>query len=208
MYHSRDIADLREDVRANCVIFLDLCKEAGLSVLITETVRDDEYQRYLVANGYASKTATRPTFHSVKAGLAFDICKNVKGHEYDDLSFFDRCGQIAKQVGFSWGGDWKSFKDRPHIQWDAHGKYTGAMIRAGKFPPEMEEYMTQSDFNRMMDAYLAQLRTKPVTGWAAQTWADAKKSGITDGTAPQGLITRQEVVTMIDRAISNRQGVK
>ena len=208
MYHSRDIADLRADVRANCIIFIDLCKEAGLPVLITETVRDDEYQRYLAANGYASKTATRPTFHSVKAGLAFDICKNVKGHEYDDLSFFDRCGQIAKQVGFSWGGDWRSFPDKPHIQWDAHGKYTGSMILAGKFPPEMEEYMTQADFNKMMDAYLAQLRTKPVSGWAAQTWADAKKSGIADGTAPQGLITRQEVVTMIDRAISNRQGVK
>ena len=200
MYHSRDIADLRADVRANCVIFLDLCKEAGLPVLITETVRDDEYQRYLAANGYASKTATRPTFHSAKAGLAFDICKNVKGHEYDDLSFFDRCGQIAKQVGFSWGGDWKSFPDKPHIQWDAHGKYTGSMILAGKYPPEMEEYMDQATFNKMADAYLAQLRTKPVSTWAKDDWEKAKADKITDGTAPQGLITRQEVVTMINRA--------
>ena len=200
MYHSRDIADLRADVRANCIIFIDLCKEAGLPVLITETVRDDEYQRYLAANGYASKTATRPTFHSVKAGLAFDICKNVKGHEYDDLSFFDRCGQIAKQVGFSWGGDWKSFPDKPHIQWDAHGKYTGSMILAGKYPPEMEEYMDQATFNKMADAYLAQLRTKTVSTWAKDDWEKAKKDKITDGTAPQGLITRQEVVTMINRA--------
>ena len=205
MYHSRDIADLRADVRANCIIFIDLCKEAGLPVLITETVRDDEYQRYLAANGYASKKATRPTFHSVKAGLAFDICKNVKGHEYDDLSFFDRCGQIAKQVGFSWGGDWKSFPDKPHIQWDAHGKYTGSMILAGKYPPEMEEYMTQADFNKMMDAYLAQLRTKPVSTWAKDDWKKAKADKITDGTAPQGLITRQEVVTMINRA-NNAKG--
>ena len=205
MYHSRDIADLRADVRANCVIFLDLCKEAGLPVLITETVRDDEYQRYLAANGYASKTATRPTFHSVKAGLAFDICKNVKGHEYDDLSFFDKCGQIAKQVGFSWGGDWKSFKDRPHIQWDAHGKYTGSMILAGKYPPEMEEYMDQATFNKMADAYLSQLRTKTVSTWAKDDWEKAKADKITDGTAPQGLITRQEVVTMINRA-NNAKG--
>lgn len=200
MYHSRDTADLRADVRANCIIFIDLCKEAGLPVLITETVRDDEYQRYLAANGYASKTATRPTFHSVKAGLAFDICKNVKGHEYDDLSFFDKCGQIAKQVGFSWGGDWKSFPDKPHIQWDAHGKYTGSMILAGKYPPEMEEYMDQATFNKMADAYLAQLRTKPVSAWAKDNWDKAKADKITDGTAPQGLITRQEVVTMINRA--------
>ena len=200
MYHSRDIAHLRADVRANCIIFIDLCKQAGLPVLITETVRDDEYQRYLAANGYASKTATRPTFHSVKAGLAFDICKNVKGHEYDDLSFFDKCGQIAKQVGFSWGGDWKSFKDRPHIQWDSHGKYTGGMILAGKYPPEMEEYMDQATFNKMADAYLAQLRTKPVSTWAKDDWDKAKADKITDGTAPQGLITRQEVATMINRA--------
>ena len=200
MYHSRDIADLRADVRANCVIFLNLCKEAGLPVLVTETVRDDEYQRYLAANGYAAKNATRPTFHGVKAGLAFDICKNVKGHEYDDPSFFARCGQIAKQVGFSWGGDWKSFKDQPHIQWDAHGKYTGSMILAGKYPPEMEEYMDQATFNKMADAYLAQLRTKPVSTWAKDDWDKAKADKITDGTAPQGLITRQEVVTMINRA--------
>ena len=205
MYHSRDIADLRADVRANCIIFIDLCKEAGLPVLITETVRDDEYQRYLAANGYASKKATRPTFHSVKAGLAFDICKNVKGHEYDDLSFFDKCGQIAKQVGFSWGGDWKSFPDKPHIQWDAHGKYTGSMILAGKYPPEMEEYMDQATFNKMADAYLAQLRTKTVSTWAKDDWEKAKKDKITDGTAPQGLITRQEVVTMINRA-NNAKG--
>ena len=200
MYHSRDIADLRADVRANCIIFIDLCKQAGLPVLITETVRDDEYQRYLAANGYASKKATRPTFHGVKAGLAFDICKNVKGHEYDDLSFFDKCGQIAKQVGFSWGGDWKSFPDKPHIQWDAHGKYNGSMILAGKYPPEMEEYMDQATFNKMADAYLAQLRTKPVSTWAKDYWDKAKADKITDGTAPQGLITRQEVVTMINRA--------
>ena len=205
MYHSRDIADLRADVRANCIVFIDLCKEAGLPVLITETVRDDEYQRYLAANGYASKTATRPTFHSVKAGLAFDICKNVKGHEYDDASFFAQCGQIGKQVGFSWGGDWKSFPDRPHFQWDAHGKYTGSMILAGKYPPEMEEYMDQATFNKMADAYLAQLRTKPVSTWAKDDWEKAKKDKITDGTAQQGLITRQEVVTMINRA-NNTKG--
>ena len=200
MYHSRDIADLRADVRANCVIFLDLCKEAGLPVLVTETVRDDEYQRYLARMGYAAKTATRPTFHSVKAGLAFDICKNVKGHEYDDPSFFARCGQIGKQVGFSWGGDWKKFPDKPHFQWDDHGRYGGSSILTGHYPPEMEEYMDQATFNKMMDAYLAQLGTKPVANWAKADWAAAKAAGITDGSAPQRLITRQEAVVMLERS--------
>ena len=206
MLNSRSLKDLRSDVRENCEIFLELCKSAGLKVLVTQTLRDNEYQASLYALGRTKpgKIVTNlkiPTFHGV--GLAFDICKNVRGHEYDDLAFFKKCGQIGKQVGFSWGGDWKSFKDRPHFQWDAHGKYTGAMIRAGKLPPEMEEYMDQATFNKMMDEYLAQLRTKPASAWAKADWDKAKADKITDGTAPQGLITRQEVVTMIERAISS-----
>lgn len=200
MYHSRDIADLRADVRRNCVIFLDLCKEAGLPVLVTETVRDDEYQRYLARMGYAAKNATRPTFHSVKAGLAFDICKNVKGHEYDDPSFFARCGQIGKQVGFSWGGDWKKFPDKPHFQWDDHGRYGDSSILVGHYPPEMEEYMDQATFDKMMDTWLARQRAKSVSSWAKGAWDAAAAAGITDGSAPQGFITRQEAVTMIERA--------
>ena len=201
MLHSDELKYLRVDVRVNCEKFLALCKEAGLNVKVTQTVRDDEYQRLLVAQGYAAKTATRPTFHSVKAGLAFDICKNVRGHEYDDPSFFACCGQIGKQVGFSWGGDWKSFPDRPHFQWDNHRKWSSRMLLAGKYPPEMEEYMTQAEFNKMMDTYLAQKRvdSTPST-WAKDTWELAKKQGITDGSGPHGLCTREEVVALIERS--------
>lgn len=74
------------------------------------------------------------------------------------------------------------------------------MILAGKYPPEMEEYMDQATFNKMMDAYLAQQRTKPVSSWAKPVWDAAKEEGITDGTAPQAFITRQEAMTMIQRA--------
>ena len=201
MFHSDELKYLRADVRVNCEKFLALCKEAGLNVKITQTVRDDEYQRLLVAQGYAAKTATRPTFHSVKAGLAFDICKNVRGHEYDDPSFFACCGQIGKQVGFSWGGDWRSFPDRPHFQWDNYRKWSSRMILAGKYPPEMEEYMTQAEFNKMMDTYLAQKRVDSTPSeWAKGAWELAKKQGITDGSGPHGLCTREEVVALIERS--------
>jgi hypothetical protein len=201
MFHSDELKYLRADVRVNCEKFLALCKEAGLNVKVTQTVRDDAYQKYLVSKGYASKDASRPTFHSVKAGLAFDICKNVRGHEYDDATFFALCGQIGKQVGFSWGGDWRKFPDRPHFQWDNHLRWTGSMILAGKYPPEMEEYMTQADFNKMMDTYLAQKRAeKNPSTWAKDTWELAKKQGITDGSGPHGLCTREEVVALIERS--------
>ena len=201
MFHSDELKYLRADVRVNCEKFLALCKEAGVNVKVTHTVRDDEYQRLLVAQGYAAKTATRPTFHPVKAGLAFDICKNVRGHEYDDPSFFACCGQIGKQVGFSWGGDWRSFPDRPHFQWDNHRKWSSRMILAGKYAPGMEEYMTQAEFNKMMDTYLAQKRVDSTPSeWAKGAWELAKKQGITDGSGPHGLCTREEVVALIERS--------
>ena len=108
MYHSKDIADLRADVRRNCVIFLDLCKEAGLPVLVTETVRDDEYQRYLARMGYAAKTATRPTFHSIKAGLAFDICKKVKGMSTTTRRSLPAAGRSASRSAFRGAGTGKN----------------------------------------------------------------------------------------------------
>lgn len=146
MLKSRDIGRLRADVAANCRTFLALCKAEGLEVLVTETVRDLEYQAALYAQGRTAPGSVvtnqkTPSFHWEKVGLAFDIAKNVKGHEYDDPEFFRKCGAIGKKMGFTWGGDWKSLPDSPHFQWDEHGKYTAAMVRIGKLPPQMPRYV-------------------------------------------------------------------
>lgn len=142
MLNSREIKRLRPDVAENCRRWLELCKEAGLDVLVTQTVRDKEYQEYLYAQGRTRPgsivtNGRMPTFHADNVGCAFDFCKNVKGHEYDDNAFFHKAAALAKGIGFSWGGDWKSFVDMPHIQWDCGGEWTSSMILAGKFPPEM-----------------------------------------------------------------------
>ncbi len=142
MLNSRDIALLRDDVEENCRKWLERCKAEGLNVLVTNTVRDKEYQEYLYAQGRTRPgsivtNGRTPTFHADTAGLAFDFCKNVKGHEYDDTAFFHKAAAIAKEMGFSWGGDWTSFVDMPHIQWDNGGAWTSQMILAGKLPPTM-----------------------------------------------------------------------
>ncbi|WP_062513910.1 M15 family metallopeptidase [Halobacillus sp. KGW1] len=41
-----------------------------------------------------------------------------------------RVAQIAKSLGFTWGGDWSSFKDYPHI--DLSGGYGWRDLKAGK----------------------------------------------------------------------------
>ena len=139
MLNSRDINLLRPDVAANCRVFLAECQRENLPVLITGTVRDAAYQTQCYNNGTA-KTKV-PSFHSTEAGLAFDICKNVKGGEYSDAAFFQKCADIAKRIGFEWGGDWKSFPDRPHFQWSgAQNQYTSTDILAGRYPPTMPPY--------------------------------------------------------------------
>ena len=119
MLNSRDIDRLRPDVAANCRAWLELCRAAGLLVLVTGTVRDEEYQQYFFENGTAATPV--PSFHGEQAGLAFDFCQNIKGQEYSDSTFFQRAGELGEQVGFEWGGRWKSFPDRPHLQWSDGG---------------------------------------------------------------------------------------
>ena len=139
MVNSREIDELRPDVAANCRVWLELCREAGLQVLVTGTVRDGEYQQQCYKNG--TSKSPRPAFHAQGVGLAFDFCRNIKGHEYDDLEFFRRAGEIGEKIGFEWGGRWTSFPDRPHLQWSGpHHELTSKDIWAGKRPPTMPLY--------------------------------------------------------------------
>lgn len=221
MVNSRQLSDLRADVEANCRIFLRLCEAEGLRVLVTQTLRDDEYQASLYAKGRTAPgsivtNSKTTTFHG--AGLAFDICQNVKGKEYSDAGFFTRCGAIAKRVGFSWGGDWASFPDRPHIQWDAGGQYSGSMIRAGRLPGTMPAYersgemITIDDINSMDETTVLALAAKlqNVLGQQAQTGSvgdelqEAVAAGITDGSRPKAWCTRAQAAVMIKRALAQK----
>ena len=208
MRHSRDIDDLRADVAANCRSLIALAEREGLHALVTETVRDGEYQKMLAEKGYAAAGAVTPSFHADHAGLAFDICKNEKGHAYDDPAFFARMGELGKKVGFSWGGDWRSFPDRPHFQWDAGGTYTSAMVRARRYPPPMprfeEEEMTQQEFNERMETYLKTLAQQQPAHWSAEARAWAEKTGLIAGDETgnrqyRSFLTREQLAVLLHR---------
>ena len=174
MYNSRNIDDLRSDVAANCRVWLELCRAAGLQVLITGTVRDEEYQQQCYRNG--TSKSPRPAFHAQGVGLAFDFCRNIKGHEYDDLEFFRRAGELGEKIGFEWGGRWTSFPDRPHLQWSGpNQELTSKDIWAGKRPPAMplyqkEDVMTQEQFNVMFQEAVKKYQTPPVPDNTPAEW--------------------------------------
>lgn len=113
----RDINELSPLAQVACKLFIQKCKEKGLDVLITETYRSQERQNYLYEQGRTRSgkivTWTHNSRHTSRR--AWDICKNVKGHEYDDPSFFKKCGSIAKELNITWGGTW-STPDTPHFE--------------------------------------------------------------------------------------------
>ena len=113
----RDINELTPTAQRACKLFVERCKAVGLNVLITETYRSQERQNYLYEQGRTRPgnkvTWTKNSRHTSRR--AWDICQNVKGKEYADSGFFKACGQIAKELGITWGGTWKQ-ADTPHFE--------------------------------------------------------------------------------------------
>ena len=114
----RDLNELTEQAQRACKLFLENCKAKGLNVLITETYRSQERQNYRYEQGRTRPgkkvTWTKQSRHTSRR--AWDICKNAKGQEYSDSNFFKQCGEIAAELGITWGGIWKSSPDTPHFE--------------------------------------------------------------------------------------------
>lgn len=122
----RDISELAPNAQKACSLFMQRCKDRGLNVLITETYRSQARQNYLYEQGRTRPgkvvTWTKNSRHTSRR--AWDICKNVKGGEYSDSGFFKECGDIAKELGITWGGTW-SVPDTPHFEISENWKYEG-----------------------------------------------------------------------------------
>ncbi len=136
MKNSRDLKDLIPVVAAKCAAFVSACKEQGIDILITSTLRDNESQAALYAQGRTAigrnprlEKPLGDTVTNAKAGesyhnygCAFDFVPMVNGKaHWDDLRTFSKCGVIAESLGLVWAGRWKNFKELAHCQ------YTGGL---------------------------------------------------------------------------------
>lgn len=58
-------------------------------------------------------------------GMAFDAVPLVNGAAMwkyrKNKWLWETYGRVAKDLGLTWGGDWRGFKDYPHSQLQAHG---------------------------------------------------------------------------------------
>ena len=121
-YHKRNLERLGElgpKTHEKAMQWYNYCIANGLDILIYETKRTEEQQRKYVAEG---KSKTMRSYHLV--GQAFDFVPIVNGKA--DWNGYDRpeikkAIAFAKSLGFTWGGDWKTLVDKPHLQYDKIG---------------------------------------------------------------------------------------
>lgn len=133
-----DLEKLEPNFRKITYAFIFKCLESGIKIKIYNTLRTKEEQKALflqgrspinVVNEARKKVGLRPiTEHENRIitltrisphcyGLAFDFVPIVDGKAlWNDDNLWEKCGNIAEGLGLEWGGRWKNFPDKPHIQ--------------------------------------------------------------------------------------------
>lgn len=211
---SRDKTLLHPELQEIVQQFEAKCKAAGLNVLVTETFRTKAEQDALYAKGRTAPgnivTNCRYPNSPHCWGVAFDFCRNVRGREYDDSDgFFKKCGEIGKSLGLFWGGDFRSFVDKPHLEMKEFLPNNSVKTLQAKYgTPENfikswvkeDEEMTYEKWKEYHERYMAELAEQDVPDWAKAELEEAIKLGITDGTRPMQLIPRYQAAIMAKRA--------
>lgn len=148
MINSRSLDDLHPLVKPRMVSFLARAAMAlseqlvgTWSVIPTCTLRDDEYQAQLYAQGRTIPgnivTNAKPGDSVHQFGMAMDFAIKHDGQITWEKEFFQVCGHVAIEEGLTWGGDWNANGVMDKADWDlAHVQWTGgltlAQLKAGE----------------------------------------------------------------------------
>lgn len=160
---------------------LELIRRAykeGINAQISHGMRTYTQQNALYDQGRTKSgsivTNARGGYSNHNFGLAVDyFLTSEDGSKaiWTVNSDWKRVAAIAKSLGFSWGGDWTSFKDYPHLEMT--GGLSTAQLRAGKRPSLADRTGTKTTAP-------SKTVSKPAAtsgGWvkAAQEWANQYK---------------------------------
>lgn len=93
----------------------------GYKVMVFQGFRSKEEQDYLYAQGRTRPgpivTNAKGGYSNHQYGVAVDIVFVENGRpSWGEHHPWNILGGIGKKHGFSWGGDWQGFKDRPHLE--------------------------------------------------------------------------------------------
>jgi len=157
---SNKISDLNPFVAGLCRRLISLCKEEGITLRVTSTLRTAKEQLALFAQGRNSlkyvnelragqglppitESENKIVTHSLTSihqfGYAFDVVVIKDGVPSWKPSDYERVGEIAESLGLQWGGRWR-LKDYCHFQYT--GGLTIADLKAGKRPEFKDSIQT------------------------------------------------------------------
>ncbi|WP_431804990.1 M15 family metallopeptidase [Halobacillus andaensis] len=111
---------------------LEDASEIGIDVVITDGIRTIEEQEEIYERGRTKEgqivtyAEGGESYHNY--GLAVDFALRTEEGRISWNTEADRndngeadwveVAELAKDLGFEWGGDWESFQDYPHLQMD------------------------------------------------------------------------------------------
>jgi len=116
---TNEITKLHPLIRNKVKYFIADCRKNGYKVRIYSTLRTWTEQKKLYAQGRTAPggivTNAKPGRSYHNYGLAFDCCI-IEGSKCN-FALNSKVVSLAKKYGFSWGGDWTGFQDKPHFQY-------------------------------------------------------------------------------------------
>ena len=118
----KNIATLAAQMQPIVRQFVEQARAAGYRIVIASGRRDMEEQAKLYAKGRTAPggivTQAQPGDSAHNFGLAVDFAfGNAIGQPtWPENAPWGAVAAIGKRLGLEWGGDWKTFKDRPHLE--------------------------------------------------------------------------------------------
>jgi peptidoglycan L-alanyl-D-glutamate endopeptidase CwlK len=116
----RVIATLLPEVQPLARELMAKAAAAGIKIEIISGLRSYQEQDDLFAQGRTKPgrivSNARGGHSNHNFGIAFDIGVFENGNYLDESPNYAKVGAMGKELGFFWGGDWKSIQDEPHFE--------------------------------------------------------------------------------------------
>ena len=90
------------------------------------------------ANEKVTNAKAGQSYHNF--GLTVDVVEIKNGKALWKNPNWSKIAKLGKSIGFEWGGDWRSFKDKPHFQF-TFGKSLAELRRLYKSGNRKGEYV-------------------------------------------------------------------
>ena len=120
--NAEKLSRVKPPLADKCRQIISLAKAEGFTLIVTQGFRSIEEQNKLYAIGRRGIPGERKVTNAKGGqsnhnfGDAVDFAFVVNGEVSWDEKLYQHIARWAKIVGLKWGGNWKSFKDLPHVE--------------------------------------------------------------------------------------------